>query len=696
MLTGKGLNWGGSLIRPEATGYGCVYFAQEMLKTRSRTLEGKVCTVSGSGNVAQYTVEKLIQLGAKPVTMSDSNGFIYDKDGINEEKLAWVMDLKNVRRGRIKEYADKFGAKYIEGKRPWAIQCDCAFPCATQNEINGDDAKTLLKNGCYLVAEGANMPTDPEAIELFLAKKILYGPGKAANAGGVATSGLEMCQNSMRLPWTREEVDKRLHQIMVTIHKNAYDTADRIRPAGQPRRRRQHRRLRQGRRRHARPGPGLAGPLPEPGAAPRTAQFLRPCICAEQHRCTAVSLLIPIALKRACTPVRHPLVSQHMKTPILRSFWLAPLCLLMALLAAAQAAPGDPIIPQQPGYLRGEFVYPMENRPIPECHASTLAETPAGLVAAWFGGKEEGSPDVGIWCSRSVNGSWSAPVEVANGVQHKTRRHPCWNPVLYQAKDGPLLLFYKVGPSPSRWWGMLMTSADYGQSWTPPRRLPEEVLGPVKNKPVLLPSGELLCGSSTEHAGWRVHFERTPDLGQTWEITTPANDGKEFDAIQPAILVHADGKLQALGRTRQSKICQVWSIDQGRSWSPMTLTDLPNPNAGIDAVTLQDGRQLLVYNHTTSGRSPLNVAVSPDGYHWQAALILENQPGEYSYPAVIQSQTAWSTSPTPGNASSSNTSSSTPPSWPCATSQDLAGPTEKGLALTAESWSLRSLASASL
>jgi glutamate dehydrogenase (NADP+) len=225
VLTGKGLNWGGSLIRPEATGYGCVYFAQEMLKTRKQSLEGKTCAVSGSGNAAQYTVEKLIEVGAKPVTMSDSNGTIYDKDGINAEKLAWVMDLKNNRRGRIKEYANKFGAKYLDGQRPWGIKCDCAFPCATQNEISSDDAKTLLGNGCILVAEAANMPSEPAAIDLFLAKKILYGPGKAANAGGVATSGLEMCQNSMRLPWTREEVDKRLHHIMVTIHKNAFDTA---------------------------------------------------------------------------------------------------------------------------------------------------------------------------------------------------------------------------------------------------------------------------------------------------------------------------------------------------------------------------------------------------------------------------------------------------------------------------------------
>jgi len=232
VLTGKGLNWGGSLIRPEATGYGCVYFAQEMLKTRGESIEGKVCAVSGSGNAAQYTVEKLIQSGAKPVTMSDSNGYIFDKDGINQEKLAWVMDLKNVRRGRIKEYADKFGAKYVDGQRPWGVECDCAFPCATQNEISGEDAKKLLNNGCILVSEAANMPSEPAAIDQFLAKKILYGPGKAANAGGVATSGLEMCQNSMRLPWTREEVDKRLHQIMVTIHQNAFRTAAEYGAAG--------------------------------------------------------------------------------------------------------------------------------------------------------------------------------------------------------------------------------------------------------------------------------------------------------------------------------------------------------------------------------------------------------------------------------------------------------------------------------
>jgi glutamate dehydrogenase (NADP+) len=226
VLTGKGLEWGGSLIRPEATGYGCVYFAEEMLKSRGETFEGKVCTVSGSGNVSQYTVEKLNQLGAKVVSMSDSNGTIYDPDGIDAEKLAFVMELKNVQRGRIKEYAKKFGAEYREDKRPWDIKCDCAFPGATQNEIDENDAKTLLKNGCYIVAEGANMPSTPEAIERFIARKILHGPAKAANAGGVATSGLEMSQNAMRLSWTREEVDERLHNIMIAIHKQCYEAAE--------------------------------------------------------------------------------------------------------------------------------------------------------------------------------------------------------------------------------------------------------------------------------------------------------------------------------------------------------------------------------------------------------------------------------------------------------------------------------------
>ena len=225
ILTGKALNWGGSLIRPEATGYGAVYFAEEMLKTRNETFKGKTCTVSGSGNVAQYTVEKLNQLGAIPVTLSDSDGFIHDAKGITPDKLEFVLELKNVRRGRIEEYAKKFGCEFVAGKRPWMVKCDAAFPSATQNEIDGNDAATLLKNGCYVIAEGANMPSTPEAVDKFLAAKVLYGPGKAANAGGVATSGLEMSQNSMRLSWTREEVDARLKGIMQSIHSAAYKTA---------------------------------------------------------------------------------------------------------------------------------------------------------------------------------------------------------------------------------------------------------------------------------------------------------------------------------------------------------------------------------------------------------------------------------------------------------------------------------------
>jgi glutamate dehydrogenase (NADP+) len=232
VLTGKGLNWGGSLIRPEATGYGSVYFAAEMLATRNQTLEGKVCLVSGSGNVAQYTVEKLIQMGAKPVTLSDSAGTIYDEAGISREKLDFVMNLKNVRRGRIKEYAEKYPAAVYTPIDPaadhnplWNHKAACAFPSATQNEINGTDARNLMKNGVTLVCEGANMPTIPEGVDIFLEHKILYGPGKAANAGGVSVSGLEMTQNSMRLAWTREEVDQRLQMIMKSIHKAAMDAA---------------------------------------------------------------------------------------------------------------------------------------------------------------------------------------------------------------------------------------------------------------------------------------------------------------------------------------------------------------------------------------------------------------------------------------------------------------------------------------
>ena len=219
VLTGKGLNWGGSLIRPEATGYGCVYFADQMLQTKNEGFKDKLVTVSGSGNVAQYAIEKVLELGGKIISCSDSSGSIYDPNGIDSKKLSWIMELKNNKRGRIKEYAEKFGVEYLEGQRPWQIKCDVALPCATQNEIDENDAKTLISNGCQCVSEGANMPSTPEAIEVYLKNKILYGPGKAANAGGVAVSGLEMSQNATSIRWSREKVDKQLHEIMCSIHE---------------------------------------------------------------------------------------------------------------------------------------------------------------------------------------------------------------------------------------------------------------------------------------------------------------------------------------------------------------------------------------------------------------------------------------------------------------------------------------------
>jgi predicted neuraminidase len=285
-----------------------------------------------------------------------------------------------------------------------------------------------------------------------------------------------------------------------------------------------------------------------------------------------------------------------------------------------------------PGVLVSEFIY--ENAPFPSCHASTIEQTAEGLVAAWFGGTDEGNPDVGIWCSRHDGKSWSAPVEVANGVESLEKRYPCWNPVLFQAPDGPLLLFYKVGPKPETWWGMLTTSADGGKSWSPPRRLPEGILGPVKDKPILY-EGQLLCPSSTEQGGWRGHIERTADWGKTWSKTESLGDATQFGIIQPTMLVHAVGKLQILCRSQQHKIVESWSSDAGLTWSPLAATVLPNPNSGIDAVNLKDGRVLLVYNHTARGRSPINVALSSDGHTWQAALALETERGEFSYPAVI-------------------------------------------------------------
>lgn len=304
--------------------------------------------------------------------------------------------------------------------------------------------------------------------------------------------------------------------------------------------------------------------------------------------------------------------------------------LLGSLIVGCQTALG-----QTPdGILVSEFVY--DSAPFPSCHASTIAHTPDGLVVAFFGGSDEGNNDVGIWLCRRSGKTWTAPVEVVNGKVAENERFPCWNPVLYQSPGGPLLLFYKVGPSPLAWWGMLIKSNDHGKTWSKPERLPDGFLGPIKNKPVLV-KGKLLCPSSTEQDDdhWQAHIERTSDLGATWAKTGPIADWNEFVVIQPTLLVHDSGQLQILCRSKQSLIVESWSDDDGMSWGPLTATALPNPDSGIDAVNLNDGRFLLVYNHTSSDRSPLNVAVSDDGKSWNAALELETEPGEYSYPAVI-------------------------------------------------------------
>jgi predicted neuraminidase len=290
--------------------------------------------------------------------------------------------------------------------------------------------------------------------------------------------------------------------------------------------------------------------------------------------------------------------------------------------------------------VQSEFLF--ETAPFPSVHASTIAETREGLVAAWFGGTREGAPDVGIWVSQHVKGAWTAPVEVATGVQPDGTRHPCWNPVLFEMPDRSLALFYKVGPDPRNWWGVVRTSRDAGLTWSEARRLPDGILGPVKNKPVRLADGTIISPSSTESNDkpslWRIHFERSADAGGTWTVMRPTvvPNAPELHAIQPSILVHPGGRLQAVGRTRSERVFQTWSEDGGKTWSPLTLTPLPNPSAGTDATTLRDGRHLIVYNHTPKGRSPLNVALSRDGTTWDAALVLESEPGEYSYPAVIQ------------------------------------------------------------
>jgi predicted neuraminidase len=302
---------------------------------------------------------------------------------------------------------------------------------------------------------------------------------------------------------------------------------------------------------------------------------------------------------------------------------------------------------EQPGIVEAQFLF--EKAPFRSCHASTIEETQDNFVSAYFAGTDEGNKDVGIWISIKPKGSstWLKPFEVANGIQYsripteELKRHPCWNPVLYQADNGKLLLFYKVGPTPASWWGMLTVSNNQGKTWSKPRRLPEGIIGPVRAKPIKLTDGTLLCGSSTEDKGWRVHMEITPDLGKTWSRTEALNDGREFPVIQPTILTYPDGKLQILCRSR-GILRQSWSSDRGKTWSPLVPSILPNPSAGIDAVTLEDGRQLLVYNHSIKNRAQLNVAISTDGERWRAAMKLEDditvggKRAYGAYPAAIQ------------------------------------------------------------
>jgi predicted neuraminidase len=298
-----------------------------------------------------------------------------------------------------------------------------------------------------------------------------------------------------------------------------------------------------------------------------------------------------------------------------------------------------------PGIIRAEFVY--DSAPFASCHASTIVETRSGLLAAFFGGTHERHPDVCIYLSRYSGDRWFAPEEVANGLQPDGTRHPTWNPVLFHPRNGPLMLFYKVGPKPSAWWGMLKTSEDDGRTWGDAIRLPDGILGPIKNKPVQLANGEIISPSSVENSvehAWHVYFERSSDGGKTWQATAHVEHDPDLKAIQPSILIHSQQRLQAIGRTRSGRLFETWSSDAGRSWKKLALTQLPNCNSGTDAVTLADGRHVLVYNHSNieKVRVPLNVAVSNDGKDWQAAAVLESEPtneppGQYSYPAVIQS-----------------------------------------------------------
>lgn len=325
---------------------------------------------------------------------------------------------------------------------------------------------------------------------------------------------------------------------------------------------------------------------------------------------------------------------------------LVALAMCVAFVSQSHAQQKNALDKWQKGIVSEEFLY--EKADFPSAHSATMAETTDGtLVYAFFGGTKERNPDVEIRVCRLENGAWTAPVSVADGVQEDGSRLPTWNPVLYQVPGGDLLLFYKIGPKPSEWWGMLKRSKDGGKTWSAAEKLPEGFLGPIKNKPVLLSNGNLISPSSTEGDGWNIHFEITPDFGKTWRKVGPiAKSDEKIDAIQPSILDHGNGKLQILARSRNWAIVESWSNDNGETWSPLTKTTLPNNNSGTDAVTMKNGTHVLVYNHVLppadnpkGARTPLNVAVSKDGKHWDAVLILEDSPiSQYSYPAVIQTK----------------------------------------------------------
>lgn len=325
------------------------------------------------------------------------------------------------------------------------------------------------------------------------------------------------------------------------------------------------------------------------------------------------------------------------------------LCTLLVVSCKGKMEKLPEVVPlDHPAIVEQEFIYELEDALTPECHASTVEVSNGTVIASWFGGTEEKNDDVGIWVSRKTGSSWSTPKEVVNGVQEDGSRYPCWNPVLFKPKDQPLILFYKVGPSPTEWWGLYMTSNDDGKTWSKPIHLPEGILGPIKNQPIQLTSGEILSPSSTEDDtdGWKIHLELSSDNGKTWSKTQPLNDGKEFGAIQPVVLNYGNGKLQLLSRTENELVTQNWSSDYGITWSKMTATSLPNPNSGIDGVSLKDGRQLLVYNPTGKNwgdRVPLSLALSNDGTNWKRVLDLEplrentdKEGEEYSYPTMIQ------------------------------------------------------------